>query len=321
MTGNNVARVNLYLKRRPLGPHNGGNGNNMGIQSQQQVSNTKRQYQLVATNSFTKRRKGDQLTLQGDIAFLSKRDCKICVAQSIRKFINPNHPVPKRSHHHLCTKNSKTRGMGPVSVHTQETEKEAKALEALFNKPLEDHEKGSMAHVTKEAHASFFRPREPAVRQQQQQQQDSQDSKPAASIMLSATLCKAVSEMTSDASFRDKHKNKGAPLAIVALACEVSKKIIRSEDEFGQHFKGLTFTVPPCNDSNNNPHYHSIVGNDLLLVDWPKKHGITVACQVCWQFGEPENKFFQESNTISYSQIGCCYFLVHGDDNEVQHLP
>jgi len=211
--------------------------------------------------------------------------------------------------------------MGPVSVHTQETEKEAKALEALFIKPLEDHEKGSTAHVTKEAHASFFHPREPAVRQQQQQQQDSQDSKPAASIMSSATLCKAVSEMTSDVSFRDKHKNKGAPLAIVALACEVSKKIIRSEDEFGQHFKGLTFTVPPCNDSNNNPHYHSIVGNNLLLVDWPKTHGITVACQVCWQFGEPENKFFQESNTISYSQIGCCYFLVHGDDNEVQHLP
>jgi hypothetical protein len=53
--------------------------------------------------------------LIGDIAFNSERDCKICVAQARRRF-DSSVPVPKRSHHELCAKNTKTGGKGPLTT-------------------------------------------------------------------------------------------------------------------------------------------------------------------------------------------------------------
>ena len=136
--------------------HSAHNKVNMGRQSQQRISNTKRAFVLASSNSGKKPKKGDQKTLQGGLAFQAARDCKICVAQSIRRF-NPQHPVPKRPHHELCFRNTTTRG-NPVSEQTLATRMESKKLERLFNTPLEAHEKGSFKYLTKEASIAFFAP-------------------------------------------------------------------------------------------------------------------------------------------------------------------
>jgi len=52
------------------------NAANMGWQSQQRISNqNKRKYKLCNNNNNnSKRKKGDQLTLLGDVAFEAKKD-------------------------------------------------------------------------------------------------------------------------------------------------------------------------------------------------------------------------------------------------------
>ena len=111
MTGNRPI-VNPYTKRRPLGRlSNGHKKINMGRQSQQRVSNTKRAFTLASTNSYKKRKSGGQLTLAGEAAFDPLVDCKICVAHAIKR-VRPETVIPKRAHHPNCGKNTKTRGRG-----------------------------------------------------------------------------------------------------------------------------------------------------------------------------------------------------------------
>jgi len=80
------------------------NDENMGRQSQQRVSNQhKRKFKLA---SKAGRRKGDQLTLDNNVAFDSIKDCKVCKAKHIQGFM-PTYTIPKRAHHVLCPKNKK----------------------------------------------------------------------------------------------------------------------------------------------------------------------------------------------------------------------
>ena len=91
-------------------------------------------------------------------------------------------------------------------------------------------------------------------------------------------FCKAVASKTSDNSFHECHNTKGAPLAMIAFAEVVVESIIR-RGLFENYFDGLSMTVPPCNVADSalqNPYYHSIVGQQLLLVDWERTHGIKV---------------------------------------------
>jgi len=88
----------------------------MGRQSQQRIANQhKRKYKLCSNNnSNNKRKKGDQLTLLGGVAFEAKRDCVVCKAQFLRTIIE-GYRVPNRAHNVLCIKNTKTRGKGDLS--------------------------------------------------------------------------------------------------------------------------------------------------------------------------------------------------------------
>jgi hypothetical protein len=89
-------------------------------------------------------------------------------------------------------------------------------------------------------------------------------------------LCQGVSKRVNDSEFAKKHKSKGAPLAMVAFAEVVLESIIR-KGKTKCYFDGLTMLVPACHQ-DSNPHYHSIVGQKLLLVDWEKTHGLQVTC-------------------------------------------
>ena len=271
MSGGSKPIVNPYKRRQPLVPHN----EIMGRQSQQRISNTKRAFSLASNTSARKRAKGGQTTLQGGIAFVSERDCQVCRAQSLAK-LTANYRIPKRSHHQFCIKNTKTKGHGAVSAHNMACRTEEKRLEALFRAPLNSHEKGSAVHTTKEAAQAFFQPvkaRNVFAQQNQQAKVESVPSLPTTTDPIN--YCRAVTAMTSDPVFQEKHKNKGTPLAMLAFASEVVDRVIRKQ-LISSSFNGITMTVPEYPQAE--PQYHSIMGQKLLLVDWARTHGIQCPC-------------------------------------------
>ena len=96
-------------------------------------------------------------------------------------------------------------------------------------------------------------------------------------LLSPVDLCSAVMERVINAEFREKHKAKGAPLAMLAFAEEATKKITRPK-QFADYFDGMTMTVPWCSEAGNNPEYHSIVGQKLLYVDWQNLYDLEMCC-------------------------------------------
>ena len=259
---------NPYARARPFGPLI----NRMGRQSQQRVSNTKRAFQLAQYTSKKKPRQGGQLTLQGEAAFEPEKDCRVCKAQALAR-AGCSVRIPKRSHHPLCARNTTTKGKGIISQQNILISKEEARLKDLFSKPLAAHEKGSWKHATPEAGVSFF-----AARKKKEPTPTATTK--ATPMLQRVDFCGAVSDMVEDSSFQAKHKAKNAPLAMVAFASEVVEKVVHNnKDVFDYYFNGgLSITVPDSPNAHNNPHYHSIVGQKLFLVDWRKTCGISPAC-------------------------------------------
>jgi len=131
----------------------------------------------------------------------------------------------------------------------------------------------SSTHITAEA-AGFFAPR--------QTKTTTEKSTPTPmtaeeEVVVTATdLCMAVTKRVDNREFCEKHKAKNAPLAMIAFAEEVVEKFIRPKAM--DCFNGMTMTVPTCEEAGNNPHYHSIVGQKLLYVDWERMYGLEVQC-------------------------------------------
>lgn len=263
---NGAPLVNPYLQRRPFGSaHNA----EMGRQSQQRVNQTKRAFQLARrgnNNNNNMKRKGDQLTLDGQRAFQSEKDCIVCKAKALQRCL-PTATIPKRAHHVLCARNTKTQGRGMLNKASVASEAEEKRLKAHFSQPLSEQEKCSGKHATKEADAAFFSVRDkPTINSTTT---DIQSKAVATTTSTAIDFCKAVSTLVSDSSFREKHKAKSPPLAMIAFAGEVVEKVTRANNQsvFDYYFEGMTMVVPPASDATNEPHCHSIVGQKLLLVD------------------------------------------------------
>ena len=262
------------------------NDENMGRQSQQRVSNQHKRKFKLAQPSPRRRRKGDQLTLDKRLAFQPERDCQICKAKKYRQFV-PGYPMPHRGHHELCIHNKVTRGQGAIteqSLATLEDNKRYKALTA----PIQPAERHSAKYATKPAIEKFFKPIKtttkavpPTATTMTANQNDS---------VSPLQLSRAVKELTEDAEFREKHKSKGPPLAMIAFAHTVQEKIINGQkDSFHEHFKGIEMEVPVSHEENN-PQYHSIIGQKLLYLNWQRTHGILVPCPVSSCNGTLENK-------------------------------
>jgi len=282
-----VIKTTMSAANRPIGnPYAAGRrplpinaDNNMGRQSQHRVANQhKRKYKLCSNSSNKKRRQGDQLTLQGAVAFQSERDCLVCKAKSIAKFCH-NYRIPKRAHHQLCLLNKTTKGAGPLTSQGVANLVDDKRYKQL-TRPVEATEKMSAAHLSTGG-ATFFAPRqmttttisdipkEPMATQTKATQEEN--------VVSPSDLCEAVIKRVDNPEFREKHKNKSAPLAMIAFAEEVVDKIIRPKATM-EYFDGMTMTVPTCQEAGDNPHYHSIVGQKLLLVDWERVYGLEVHC-------------------------------------------
>jgi hypothetical protein len=242
-TGGPVAAINLE----------------MGRQSQQRNSLQKRTYKLAASNSFPKRKKGDQETLFGEVAFSSEKDCVVCKARSVALLV-PQTRIPKRSHHPLCIKNTKTKGKGELSSlgkASLEDDKRYKALTA----PIRAEERGSWKHSTREAGENFFQP----WKTNKQVMSAAATTRQQATTITPERIARLVTEQLKNDDFRQKHESKEAPIAIIAFAKIVMDNIV-NVNLHGLFFDGLTMTVPDA-ATTMDPYYHSIIGQKLLLVD------------------------------------------------------
>ncbi|KAG7354841.1 hypothetical protein IV203_004197 [Nitzschia inconspicua] len=86
-----------------------------------------------------------------------------------------------------------------------------------------------------------------------------------------------------DQSFVETNRERSRPLAILALATVIAEKVLfpNSPIHFHDIFDGISMRVPDCSMSYDNPEYHSIVGQYLLVVDWKTAYGIEVPCPTC----------------------------------------
>jgi len=151
--------VNPYARRRrPFAMNQVNqvtNQESMGRQSQHRISNQhKRKYKLCS-KSPKKRRKGDQLMLQGAVAFDPERDCIVCRAKSHKKFF-PSYTVPHRGHDPCCLHNKSTRVQGAL-VSQPTSVAEDKRYKQL-TRPIQQSEKFSGSNLT--TAAAFFAPKQ-----------------------------------------------------------------------------------------------------------------------------------------------------------------
>jgi len=249
------------------------NAANMGRQSQQRISNQhKRKYKLCSSNN-NKRKKGDQLTLLGGVAFEAKRDCGVCKARFLATFIEGCR-APNRAHHPLCIKNTKTRGKGELSELQKVTLEDNKRYKELV-RPITDAEKGSSRNLPGDLGEAFFAPRITKMSATTTTTVNAHGN--INNDLTSSYFCAAVTKLVEDEGFAKKHKDKRAPLAIMAFADEVADKVIRQK-RTSEFFHQSTVEVPDCEEACDNPHYHSIVGQKLMLVDWERSHGLQIPC-------------------------------------------
>ena len=267
-----VRVANPYAKKPPAVAHN---EENIGRQSQQRISNQHKRKFKLASSSPRKKKAGDQMTLLGGVAFQSDRDCKICRAKSIRKFL-PTHPTPKRAHHPQCIHNKKTRGCGVLSSQGMANIEDDKRFKEL-TRPIQDNEKMSGSFSTPAAREAFFTKRPAVIMKKQPPMSLVTPLKEQNELLSPNELCDAAIELVEDSNFREKHKAKSAPLAMLALAEKVVERMVRPKDTM-KCFNGITLTAPSCKNACDNPQHHSIVGQKLLLVDWISVHGLEVAC-------------------------------------------
>jgi len=246
---------------------------NMGRQSQQRVSNqNKRKFKLAGNNNPKKR---GQQTLFGGNAFDAIKDCQVCKARYLATVVE-GYRVPNRAHHPLCIKNTKTRGKGVLSEQQQMSLEDNKRYKALVA-PIAESEKGSSRNLPRDCGKAFFGPRDAPKKAVPTPATTTTNMESEESDLSPSYFCQAVSTLVSNAAFVEKHKSKQAPLAMMAFANEVAEKIIHPKRTC-DYFQGLVMEVPDCKEADENPQYHAIVGQRLLLVDWGRTHGLQIPC-------------------------------------------
>lgn len=244
----------------------------MGPQSQRRNSLQERTHQLSGqAGNNGKKRKAGQCTPFGEEAFDPPKHCEVCKAKLCGRSVH-------RAHHRLCTNNGRTKGVTSTVQLAQA--KISQQLRKHFNTPLTQQERGSWQNSTKEAGEAFFAPR--PKKNSSNHPTSTVVGKDPPTMVASVTpdkLCAGVSAKMKDPVFTQEFQQSRAPLATLALAKLVVENIIRgAKHKRNEFFDGLTMTVPGSPNMCDNPHYHSIVGQKPLLVEWQKAFALDIPC-------------------------------------------
>ena len=268
----------------------------MGPQSQNRLTPKERTHQMQANSH--KRKAGGQLTLFGTAAFNPNSDCEVCKAKLGGRNVH-------RSHHKLCTNDRNKKGM--LSESTIKQMKIDEELKNHFSQPLALEEKASSRYLTKEAGDAFFAVRNPPKKAKNDSPTTTtttSDKAVSAVHFLADNFCSAVAEKISNKKSVDACANSKEPLAMLAFAKVVEDKIINNKKIIFDFFHDLTLTVPPCKEMHDNPHYHSIVGQQLLLVDWIKLYGLDVKCPGCGMANLDNDRTHFSKNKLLFPTYG-----------------
>ena len=175
-------------------------------------------------------KKGQQLTLDNQVAFNSAEGCVVCEAKQIQKRLAPRR-APKRAHRVLCILNTKTRGLGKLTsqgVAATEDNKRRKAAAA----PARADERFSSRNTDNAAATSFFNPRTAAtIAQRMTMSEAPLEFETAADAVTPVPLSEPVGRLAKDVDFQEKRKRKVTPPAMVAFATETPEKVIRHKDK------------------------------------------------------------------------------------------
>jgi hypothetical protein len=228
------------------------------------------------TKNRKKLKTGDQRTLDGQRAFDPLQDCQVCKAKKWGREVH-------RAHHPLCWNNRRTKGI--TSEVTLESIAHAEKLRKHFSAQLSAKEKYSSANITQAVGEKFFAPRKKTS-------VVGSKSAPTLAVTMETTteqtvdnelLYHEVVAKLNNGEFCKEHANNRAPLAMIALAGVVVERVINKNNGslIPSFFTDMTMTVPAVATAEPNPHYHSIVGQKLLLVDWLKIFKVNVPCPCC----------------------------------------
>mgnify|MGYP000487919569 CR=1 FL=1 len=195
--------------------------------------------QSQSSNS-NKRKKGAQQTLFGAVAFDPAKSCAKCRGGK----------TSHKGHHPKCWNNPRKRAQSKAML------QEEKRLKELFEAPLTEAEKCSGQHMTPEATATFFAPREgalklaavPATKMTALTNPNQSTATANTSVVTADSMCTDVTALVNDAKFVEQHKTSAAPLAMLAFAKVVVERIVLDKQiDVRSHFDGLSMTAPSNN--------------------------------------------------------------------------
>ncbi len=181
----------------------------MGVQSQRRNNQATRATQLAQTNKGKKRKKGDQRTISGGIAFDQKQHCPVCKAKAAE--LKPPHV----SHHNLCP----LKQTNVQSVATAKSHAFSKGLATLFSTPLPAHEKASGRPTQKDKEV-FFAPQKPPPPPTTTTTPTTPPTTTQTMALTAEYFCKEVAAKMDNRGYCCVAKAKEAPLPIQAFdAC------------------------------------------------------------------------------------------------------
>jgi len=272
---------------------------NMGPQSQSCNGSVKR-----CKKRATGLRRLVQRDIRGNRAFDQFVDCKICRVHKKRKVTGLPIPLPHKSHHPLCPRNTKTKGF--LSDRDVQNAQDAKELEAKNSEPIK-----WQSGVPKEAKGFFDR-------RSTSEKADSPSTKPPPPVLPSSppklkpdsdsislgTHLRRVLEERLDLFQKGSHfqsaRGNTAPLPILLLfhhianlvTCQRSKdkgttasfnsiqKIEMRETFFDEGDCFFRFPVDPSPDPH--PKYFQVTGKSIFMLDWDGMFpGCTLTCPRC----------------------------------------
>jgi hypothetical protein len=169
-------------------------------------------YRMQGNNTQRKKRKvGDQLTLDGQVAFDPLKDYQVCKAKQWGREVH-------RAHHKLCFNNTRTKGI--TSQVTLDSMAESERLRKHFAKPMSAQEHYSSSNYTAATAAAFFAPKKKAPTTTATSNCISVAKQPPQPSMTIDTksLYTEVCATVNSPLFCQEHNNNRAPLAMIVLA-------------------------------------------------------------------------------------------------------
>lgn len=313
------------------------NNKNMGIQSQNREGAIKACKKRATQRKGKARPKYHQSAVPGGTIFISWQHCKVCKAERLLLIKGEKITIPHRAHHVRCPRNRTTRGASATKV---ASERDSISLmltnRAGLNTPLGRQLNAQMPSV------NFLRPypllnpprRPPPAPKPRSEVVDLETNgsgfEQATQIENPPSIREVIDERI-DAYKKDQNKYPylGTCKYPMALTCAIgyivkafehmkpkatqaplpsSSDFIEAISRYHKYFPPgvCSFQFPPDIVGGNkppSPHYHSIVGESFLYIDWKLiDPSLELYCLKCVEEGTPKTDCWLQHERTNWSK-------------------